>query len=332
MAAPSGTQWGSIAGGKGRIGIYLTSSSTQTQTTVKMQIWFWSKYSVDDSNNTFKYGWASSPNVTIGSKTIKHTVATGGGWSTRNQTHIGTYSKTYNRGKSNTTGYCSASFSDIDVVGASGSVSISFTIPKRNQYSVSYNANGGSGAPSKQTYYYGYDIKLSSKKPTRTGYTFLGWSTSKTATSASYQPGETWSGTNAGNYTLYAVWKRITVTVSYDAGTNGGTVEGGITFSKTYNYGDILATEQEELPVASRKNHKFVGWNTKSDGSGLMVAPNTTVYESITLYAIFELQANCYVRVNGTYKTGMMYKKVNGTYKTGVVSVRANGIYKETNM
>ncbi len=72
-------------------------------------------------------------------------------------------------------------------------------------YTVVYNANGGSGAPGKQTKYHGTPLVLSSVKPSREGYTFLGWSESYSTSSATYQP----SGTFNGNYsiTLYAVWE-----------------------------------------------------------------------------------------------------------------------------
>ena len=82
---------------------------------------------------------------------------------------------------------------------------VTFTVSP-STYSISFNANGGSGAPAAQTKTYGINLTLSSTKPTRTGYTFLGWSTSSTATGATYAPGATFS-TNA-NTTLYAVWKK----------------------------------------------------------------------------------------------------------------------------
>ena len=37
-------------------------------------------------------------------------------------------------------------------------------------YTISYNANGGSGAPASQTKTYGTTLTLSSTKPTRSGY------------------------------------------------------------------------------------------------------------------------------------------------------------------
>ena len=77
------------------------------------------------------------------------------------------------------------------------------TLPK--MYTVSYDANGGTGAPAAQTKTHGTTLTLSSTKPMRTGYTFLGWASSKTATSAQYQPGGSYTA-NA-EVTLYAVWE-----------------------------------------------------------------------------------------------------------------------------
>ena len=92
-------------------------------------------------------------------------------------------------------------------------------------YTVSYDANGGSGAPASQTKTKDVALTLSSTKPTRTGYTFLGWAASKTATSAQYQPGGSYTA-NAP-VTLYAVWKEnaptyaTTLTVSSATASQG---------------------------------------------------------------------------------------------------------------
>ena len=75
-------------------------------------------------------------------------------------------------------------------------------------YTVSYDANGGSGAPSSQTKTHGVVLTLDSTKPTRDNYTFLGWSTDSSATSATYQPNGEY--TLNENKTLYAVWKSNT--------------------------------------------------------------------------------------------------------------------------
>ncbi len=76
-------------------------------------------------------------------------------------------------------------------------------------YSVKYDANGGINAPANQTKTYGKNLTLSNTKPTREGYTFLGWSSSKTATTETYQPGASYTSNNS--ITLYAVWKAVSV-------------------------------------------------------------------------------------------------------------------------
>ena len=74
-----------------------------------------------------------------------------------------------------------------------------------NKYTVSYNANGGSGSPPSQTKTYGQALTLSSTKPTRTNYDFLGWATSSSASAAQYSSGSSYL--NNESVTLYAVWK-----------------------------------------------------------------------------------------------------------------------------
>ncbi|MBP3329212.1 MAG: leucine-rich repeat protein [Clostridia bacterium] len=105
---------------------------------------------------------------------------------------------------------------------------------------IKYNANGGSAAPSSQSFSLNCDgwatsssattaayscgssytptkditfyavwlktmVNLTSSVPTRSGYTFLGWSRNSSATSASYEAGEKINISE--NMTLYAVWK-----------------------------------------------------------------------------------------------------------------------------
>lgn len=83
-------------------------------------------------------------------------------------------------------------------------------------YTIKYNANGGSGAPSSQTKTHGTNLTLSSTKPTRTGYTFKGWALTQTDANNGtwyYQAGGT-CGKNE-NLTLYAVWEEHILTINY---------------------------------------------------------------------------------------------------------------------
>lgn len=234
--------------------------------------------------------------------------------------------ETYNK---NHTIYCNAYGTNVGYYGGAGGstrAQLTFSIPARPQYSVSYNANGGTGVPSKQTYFYGNDIRLSNTIPKKVGYEFLGWSTSNTATTASYQPNQVWSGKNAGHYTLYAVWKRIELTVTFNAVINGGTVNGLDALEKTYFYGSTFG----EFPVATKTNYEFIGWNTEEDALGDYITSDTVITYNMTLYAIFRLQANCRIKSGGTYKTGMLYVKTGNKYVTGTVYVKENGVYKQS--
>ena len=146
-------------------------------------------------------------------------------------------------------------------------------------YTVSYDANGGSGAPSAQTKTYDVALTLSTSKPTRTGYVFLGWATSATATSAQYQPGESYTA-NA-DVTLYAVWVK-SYTVSYDA--NGGT---GAPNSQTKVQGQTLTLSATR---PTRPCHVFIGWATSATATTAQYQPggSFTTNANTTLYAVWE--------------------------------------------
>ena len=90
-------------------------------------------------------------------------------------------------------------------------------IPKT--YEVKYDANGGGNTPARQTKTEDVTLILTSTIPTRYGYTFRGWATTSTATTATYQAGGSYTANES--VTLYAVWEINTYTVSFDA--NGGT-------------------------------------------------------------------------------------------------------------
>lgn len=154
-------------------------------------------------------------------------------------------------------------------------------------YTIKYNANGGSGAPSSQTKSYGVTLTLSSTKPTRTGYTFLGWSTSSSATSATYSAGGKY--TDNKSVTLYAVWSPYKHTVAFDA--NGGS---GAPSSQTKTYGSTLKLS---TVIPTRAGYSFLGWGTSSSDTTVDYASGSNYTRdqnggTYTLYAIWK--ANTY--------------------------------------
>ncbi|MBR1444769.1 MAG: InlB B-repeat-containing protein, partial [Firmicutes bacterium] len=156
-----------------------------------------------------------------------------------------------------------------------------YAIWETNKYTVTYNANGGSGQPGNQTKVHGTDLTLSGTKPTRDGYTFKNWNTKSDGTGTSYSAGGKYTA-NA-NVTLYAIWEINKYTISYNA--NGGSGQPGNQI-KTYGTDLTLSGTQPTRP-----GYTFKNWNTKSDGTGTSYSAGGTYKEnnSVTLYAVWKL-------------------------------------------
>lgn len=150
--------------------------------------------------------------------------------------------------------------------------------PLTKTYTIHYDANGGFDTPEDQQKVYGEDLTLTSEEPKKLGYSFQGWSTNATASSATYTRGSAYT-VNAGT-TLYAVWKaEPSYTVTY------------------YPNGGVGGPQNQELPyghpatfstIAPRKEgYDFIGWSTDPDATVAEFSPGYGYdkYESITLYA-----------------------------------------------
>ena len=114
---------------------------------------------------------------------------------------------------------------------------------------VTFNANGGSSAPSPQTVCKGASCALTSSTPTKTGYTFLGWSSSSTATTATYPAGGTI--TASGDTVLYAVWQAnsFNLTITKPATASFTILKNGSAFTgNTVNYDDVLTITATASP------------------------------------------------------------------------------------
>ena len=74
-------------------------------------------------------------------------------------------------------------------------------------YTISYNANGGTGAPGNQIKTHNKDLILSNTKPSRTGYAFKEWNTKSNGSGTSYSSGGAYKANAA--VTLYAQWTII---------------------------------------------------------------------------------------------------------------------------
>lgn len=161
---------------------------------------------------------------------------------------------------------------------------------KANSYTIKFNANGGSGSMSDLAMTYDTAKNLTAKSFTRTGYDFLGWSTSSTATTATYADKESVKNlATSGSVTLYAVWKIKTFTIAYEivgrqnsevvGWLSDGTMELFTDFTVTYEYGTVLT-----LRARAEEGYRFVKW-----ADGVTTTTRTvTVTASATYTATFE--------------------------------------------
>lgn len=165
-------------------------------------------------------------------------------------------------------------------------------------YSVTYNANGGSGAPSNQTKKHDEVLILSSTIPKRTGYTFAGWSISSTSTDIKYEAGARYTGNSA--LSLYAVWTPNKYTVSFDLnGGIGDLDEMIIAYNSkatipstdiTKVYSIYLDSCDESIDNKySTSSCDFLGWSTTKTNTiaSYSAGDSLTITEDITLYAVW---------------------------------------------
>ena len=231
----------------------------------------------------------------------------------------------------------------------------STTLPTpTKKYTLSYNANNGSGAPSSQSvsvsckgwstsntassasyscgssykpttnitlyavWYSNGSATISSTKPTRSGYTFLGWSTSSSASSASYSSGSSIS--ISSNTTLYAVWKKnptTSYTVNYNAnGGSGAPSSQNVSFScsgwstsstassASYSCGSSYKPTANTTLYAvwgkgtttlsstkpTRAGYTFLGWANDKNATSAEFQSGTKVSlkDNVTIYAIWK--------------------------------------------
>lgn len=125
----------------------------------------------------------------------------------------GTYSISGNGSATKTITVTFRNFNNDNGDSATTTVTFNVTVPAWTSYTVSYNANGGSGAPSSQTKWKDQTLTLSSTKPTRTGYTFSKWNTKSDGSGTSYSSGGSYTTNSAA--TLYAIWTENALTVNY---------------------------------------------------------------------------------------------------------------------
>ena len=165
---------------------------------------------------------------------------------------------------------------------------------------LTYDANGGSGAPDPVTEVakagIGVSINISETEPTRRYYKFLGWSKDKNATTADYKYDAQKKADRdiliTKDTTLYAVWeKNPTYTLYYNGngGTNVPAAQSGVSENGVVN---LTITSG----VPTRNGYTFKGWSPTRSGSASYFAGDKVQISggNVTLYAVWERSGSGY--------------------------------------
>ncbi|MFZ9727125.1 MAG: InlB B-repeat-containing protein, partial [Ilumatobacteraceae bacterium] len=122
--------------------------------------------------------------------------------------------------------------------------------------------------------------------PTRTGYTFAGWSTTSGGSAITFP----YTHNQTGDFTLYALWTVTTYSVTYNGNTNGsGSVP---TDSTAYSSGATVTVAGNTGSLA-KTGYTFGGWCTTQPAAGAACAGTSqaaastfAISSNTTLYAV----------------------------------------------
>lgn len=165
---------------------------------------------------------------------------------------------------------------------------------KANTYTINFDGNKSvyanvTGSTASLSMTYDQANALPECGFTNAGYKFVGWSTNKNATSATYNAGQSvrnLSSINGDTITLYAVWAESQYIVKFNANGGNGSMS------------DQIVLRDISTPLKansfSRTGYTFTGWATSTTGSVTYyneqsVLNIATLDSPITLYAVWKV-------------------------------------------
>lgn len=182
---------------------------------------------------------------------------------------------------------------------------------KNDKFNITYNLDGGIVAKQNPTSYKAGKDAFTLNNPTKTGYTFIGWTGSNynEYVASSYIPKTTAKITTSdkGNKTYTANWLPKEYTVVFNS--NGGT---GSMNKQYYIYDNV--PQKLSKNIFERTGYVFNGWNTKADGTGTSYKDEVILQNltgNITLYAQWKAASSS---VN--YNVENYKQNIDGTYSS----------------
>ena len=153
---------------------------------------------------------------------------------------------------------------------------------EKDKYTVTYDANGGGGAPAAVEVHVDETITLSDIVPSRENYTFVGWSENSESASAQYQPNDSFTMGNS-LVTLFAVWNK-NPELTYNA--NGGTFSTYAGVSYPASGSTVTLTGA----VPQKDGYIFRGWAESETAAvdEIISSPYIMPNHDTVLYAVYE--------------------------------------------
>ena len=206
---------------------------------------------------------------------------------------------------------------------------ILYAVWKIDSYTLTINPNGGTwnNSTNKSTITQSYGSTYIIENPTKTGYTFTGWTLSGKGSlnGTTYTFGEG-AATLTANYTA----NTYTITLDNKSATTAGTTAiyekygAGIYLDSALK--NVMTTTTNKITVPSKTGYTFKGYYTKENGQGDQIinengyitdkATNTTYIANTTLYAYYK---------DETKPTLKLTNSSNGNWTNKDVTITLNG-------
>ena len=193
-----------------------------------------------------------------------------------------------------------------------------YAIYQANNYKVTFNYD----SKMKDIYVEHNEMIDQEKLPNsdKVGHRFIEWNTKEDGSGETFDPSIEFIIADLNVYAIYDV-NTYSISFIYDAEEKSLDVQ--------YN----SQIDSKDLPDASKEGYKFLEWNTKEDGSGIVFNPDDNlITEDMTVYAIYEI--NTYVvsfnyaqeikDVYVEYKDVVEESDLPDTYKEGYIFIEWN--------
>ena len=203
---------------------------------------------------------------------------------------------------------------------SSGSITL-YAKWSANTYTITYNANGGSGSMNKTTCTYDTECTLAANGFTKTGYEFVNWTKDSTSGTAYTAGTKVKNLATSGNVNMYASWNAITYKIAYTL--NNGSLGTNKPANASYDANVLIDNPSKTLTVNIDANNQgatisktsvsqaqtFTGWTVT--GLNTSTAKTGTASNAIT------------TAYTGTSTKNTYFKNLTST-KNGTVTFTAN--------